>query len=68
MPRKFWMVYCTVNTGKLSEFDNYEDAADEARRKATSGDTYALAPVAFVKQPVPNLPIEKVALGKLSSE
>ena len=60
MQQKFWMVYSIVNSGKLDKFDNYQDAEDEAKRKASSGDTYILAPVAWVKQPVPNLSIEVI--------
>ncbi len=58
--QKFWMVYSIKNEGRLEKFDNYDDAADEARRRASSGDTYILAPVGYVKQPVPNLPIKKL--------
>jgi hypothetical protein len=52
---KFWMVYAIKNEGRLEKFDNYEDAADEAKRKAAFGDVYILAPVGYVKQPVPDL-------------
>jgi hypothetical protein len=53
--QKFWMVYAVKNEGRLDRFDNLDDAEDEARRKAVSGDVYILAPVGYVKQPVPDL-------------
>jgi len=58
--QKFWMVYSIKNEGRLDKFDNYQDAEDEARRKAQVSDTYILAPVAFVKQPVPDLPVKRL--------
>ena len=57
----FWMVYSIKNEGRLEKFDNYEDAADEAKRKAAHGDTYVLVPIGYVKQPVPDLPVEKIS-------
>ena len=47
MRQKFWMVYSVVNNGKLDRFDNYQDAEDEARRKAVSGDTYCFGTSCF---------------------
>jgi hypothetical protein len=54
MRKDFWMVYSIVNAGKLKEFDNRQDAEDQAKRDAQFGDTYVLAPIAYVKQPVPD--------------
>ena len=58
--QKFWMVYSIKNEGRLDKFDNYQDAEDEAKRKAAFGNTYILAPVGYVKQPVSHLTVEKV--------
>lgn len=62
--QKFWMVYSIKNEGRLEKFDNYQDAEDEARRKALSGDTYVLAPIAYVKQPVPDHPVQRILPSK----
>lgn len=55
--QRFWMVYAIKNEGRLDRFDNLKDAEDEAKRKAVHGDTYILAPIAYIKQPVPDLQI-----------
>ena len=55
---RFWMVFSIKNDGRLDKFSNYNDAEDEAKRKAVHGDTYILAPIAYVKQPVPLLRAE----------
>lgn len=51
------MVYATKNEGRLDRYDNLDDAIDEAKRKAIHGDVYILAPIIYVKQPVPDLPV-----------
>jgi hypothetical protein len=58
--QQFWMVLATKNEGRLHRFYDYEEAEDEAKRLAIHGDVYILEPVAYVKQPVPDLPVERV--------
>lgn len=61
--KKFWFVYGAKSEGMLQRFESYEDAENEAKRKAHHNrdcDYFILETVAVAKQPVPAIEVSKL--------
>lgn len=61
--KKFWIVYGQKNNGVFEKFENYEDAANHAKRCVSQiggCDYFILEAIAVAKQPVPNIEIMKI--------
>lgn len=62
--KKFWMIYTPVNDGRLPKFDTYQEAEDEAKRRAADragdGEFFILEAIASTKKPVPDIEVIKL--------
>lgn len=61
--KKFWIVYGVKNSGVFERFESYQDAEDDAKRKAANNrdsDYFILESVAVARQPVPAIDVTKL--------
>lgn len=60
--KKFWMVYCLKNEGKLTRFDDYAEVLEEAKRRtsATGDDHFILESVSVCRRPLPPIDVMKL--------
>lgn len=59
--KKYWIVVSQINNGKFTQFESYQDAADEAARMTREGPVDILELVARTRVPVPKIEIETFA-------
>lgn len=61
--KKFWIVYGYKNDGRFDRYETYQEAEDEAKRKAAANRDnkfIILEAVATTEQPVPAIDVVKL--------